>query len=187
MAAVLYRRAAGESRLDAERSRLVERHVALADHRAHALPWGWRIPTTALGRALGPDARGTPVSARSRELRAGYSALRIEYTIRRGRLVRSGLSRSCGSTEAAPCLSRSTLRSRGWRSSCSTRYPAPTPTGTGGCGRWFAAPAARAVCRRAPLRPRPHPVRGRDRDRVQPDACLAHRTCRVGDAPRMGR
>ena len=95
MSAVLQRRAAGESRLDSERCRLVERHVGLADRIARLrCQWGMEDPDdtrsdalwglTLAGRGFQPD-RGSFGS---------YAALRIEYAIRRGRQLRSGLPRS---------------------------------------------------------------------------------------------
>jgi DNA-directed RNA polymerase specialized sigma subunit len=95
MDTVAYHRAAGGRRLDAERGRLVERHLRLAekiartrclrgrddpdDTRSDAF-WG----LTLAGCAFQPD-RGSFAS---------YAALRIEYAIRRGRQIRSGLPRS---------------------------------------------------------------------------------------------
>lgn len=95
MDAVLHRRTAGEWRLDAERCRLVERHVALAERIARMrCHWGLEDPDdtrsdalwglTLAGRAFQPD-RGSFGT---------YAALRIEYAIRRGRQVRSGIPRS---------------------------------------------------------------------------------------------
>ena len=95
MGAVLQCRAAGEWRLDAERSRLVERHVALAERIARMrCYWGVEDPDdtrsdalwglTLAGRGFQPD-RGSFGT---------YAALRIEYAIRRGRQVRSGLPRT---------------------------------------------------------------------------------------------
>ena len=95
MGAVLHRRAAGEWRLDAERCRLIERHVVLAERIARMrCRWGLEDPDdtrsdalwglTLAGRGFQPD-RGSFGT---------YAALRIEYAIRRGRQVRSGLPRS---------------------------------------------------------------------------------------------
>jgi DNA-directed RNA polymerase specialized sigma subunit len=95
MGAVLPRRAAGEWLLDTERCRLVEQHVGLAERIARMrCHWGLDDPDdtrsdalwglTLAGRGFQPD-RG---SFRT------YAALRIEYAIRRGRQVRSGLPRS---------------------------------------------------------------------------------------------
>jgi DNA-directed RNA polymerase specialized sigma subunit len=94
MGAVLHCRAAGERRLDAERRRLVERHVGLAERIARMrCYWGMEDPDdtrsdalwglTLAGRGFQPD-RGSFGT---------YAALRIEYAIRRGRQVRSGLPR----------------------------------------------------------------------------------------------
>ena len=104
MGAVLHRRAAGEWRLDAERCRLVEWHVALAERIARRrCHWGLEDPDdtrsdalwglTLAGRAFQPD-RGN--------FRA-YAALRIEYAIRRGRQVRSGLPRPMWEQGSTPC------------------------------------------------------------------------------------
>lgn len=95
MGAVLRLHAAGECRLDAERCRLVERHVGLAERIARMrCHWGLEDPDdtrsdafwglTLAGRGFQPD-RGSFGT---------YAALRIEYAIRRGRQVRSGLPRS---------------------------------------------------------------------------------------------
>jgi RNA polymerase sigma factor (sigma-70 family) len=95
MAAVAQRRSARVRLLDAERRRLVERHIRLAEkialQRCH---WGHEDPDdtrsdafwglTLAGAAFRPD-RGSFTA---------YAALRIDYAIRRGRQVRSGLPRS---------------------------------------------------------------------------------------------
>lgn len=94
MGAVLHRRTAGEWRLDAERCRLVERYVGLAERIARLrCRWGLEDPDdtrsdalwglTLAGRRFQPD-RGSFGT---------YAARRIEYAIRRGRQVRSGLPR----------------------------------------------------------------------------------------------
>ena len=91
---MLHRCAAGEWRLDDERRRLVERHVGQAERIARMrCYWGIEDPDdtrsdalwglTLAGRGFQPD-RGTFGT---------YAALRIEYAIRRGRQLRSGLPR----------------------------------------------------------------------------------------------
>jgi DNA-directed RNA polymerase specialized sigma subunit len=103
MGAVLYRRGAGERGIGAEWSRLVELHVGLAERIARRrCRWGLEDPDdtrsdafwglTLAGRAFEPD-RGSF---------ATYATLRIEYAIRRGRQVRSGLSRSVWEQGGAP-------------------------------------------------------------------------------------
>ncbi|MBV9415530.1 MAG: sigma-70 family RNA polymerase sigma factor [Solirubrobacterales bacterium] len=95
MAAVVDRRTAGNRRLDAERYRLIEGHVRLAEKIArNRCRWGREDPDdtrsdafwglTLAGRAFQPGCGNF----------AAYAALRIEYAIRRGRQVRSGLTRS---------------------------------------------------------------------------------------------
>jgi RNA polymerase sigma factor (sigma-70 family) len=95
MAAVANRSTAGGSSLDPERSRLVERHVRLAEKIARTrCLWGRDDPDetrsdafwglTLAGCAFQPDKGSF----------ASYAALRIEYAIRRGRQMRSGLPRS---------------------------------------------------------------------------------------------
>lgn len=94
MAAVVDRRMAGNRRLDAERRRLVEGHVRLAEKIARMrCRWGHEDPEdtrsdafwglTQAGRAFQPDCGSF----------TAYASLRIEYAIRRGRQVRSGISR----------------------------------------------------------------------------------------------
>jgi RNA polymerase sigma factor (sigma-70 family) len=86
---------AGVRSLDAERRRLVERHIRLAEKIAlHHCRWGHEDPDdtrsdafwglTLAGAGFRPD-RGSFTS---------YAALRIDYAIRRGRQVRSGIPRS---------------------------------------------------------------------------------------------
>jgi DNA-directed RNA polymerase specialized sigma subunit len=103
MGAVLHRRAAGERRLDAERCRLVERHVGLAERIARRrCRWGLEDPDDTRSDALW----GLTLAGRGFEPgRASfgtYAALRIEYAIRRGRQVRSGLPRSVWEQGARP-------------------------------------------------------------------------------------
>jgi DNA-directed RNA polymerase specialized sigma subunit len=103
MGAVLYRRGAGARTLDAERCRLVERHVWLAERIARSrCRWGLEDPDdtrsdalwglTLAGRAFQPDRGGF----------GSYAALRVENAIRRGRQVRSGLPRSVWERGGAP-------------------------------------------------------------------------------------
>jgi RNA polymerase sigma factor (sigma-70 family) len=95
MAAVAQRRTARVQSLDAERRRLVERHVRLAEKIAlKCCRWGREDPDdtrsdafyglTLAGAAFRPD-RGSFTA---------YATLRIDYAIRRGRQMRSGLPRS---------------------------------------------------------------------------------------------
>ena len=94
MAAFVYRRMAGVRPLDAERRRLVERHLPLAEKIARKrCLWGYEDPDdtrsdafwglTLAGRGFQPG-RGSFTA---------YAALRIEFAIRRGRQRRSGLPR----------------------------------------------------------------------------------------------
>jgi DNA-directed RNA polymerase specialized sigma subunit len=103
MGAVLYRRGAGERRLDAERYRLVEQHVWLAERIARRrCRWGLEDPDDTRSDALW----GLTLAGRAFEPGRGgfgtYAALRVEYAIRRGRQVRSGLSRSVWERGGAP-------------------------------------------------------------------------------------
>jgi RNA polymerase sigma factor (sigma-70 family) len=95
MAAFAYRQMAGVRTLDAERCRLVQRHLRLAEKIAlKRCMWGYEDPDdtrsdafwglTLAGRAFQPG-RGSFTA---------YAALRIEFAIRRGRQMRSGLPRS---------------------------------------------------------------------------------------------
>jgi DNA-directed RNA polymerase specialized sigma subunit len=95
MGAVLQCRAAGEWRLDAERSRLVERHVPLAERIARLrCHWGVEDPDDTRSDALwGLTLAGCGFQP-DRGSFGTYAALRIEYAIRRGRQVRSGLPRA---------------------------------------------------------------------------------------------
>jgi len=95
MGAVLYRRAAGEWLLDAERCRLVEQHVGLAERIARRrCHWGLEDPDDTRSDALW----GLTLAGRAFQSGRGsfgtYAAIRIEYAIRRGRQVRSGVPRS---------------------------------------------------------------------------------------------
>ena len=103
MAAVLDRRAAGESRLDVERCRLVERYVGLAESIARKrCRWGLEDPDDTRSDAFwGLTLAGRRFQP-GRMSFATYAAVRIEYTIRRGRQVRSGLSRSVWEHGGAP-------------------------------------------------------------------------------------
>lgn len=105
MAAVADRRMAGGRRLDAERCRLVEGHVRLAEKIARKrCRWGQEDPEdtrsdafwglTLAGRAFQPGCGSF----------AAYASVRIEYAIRRGRQVRSGLTRSAWERGDRPTL-----------------------------------------------------------------------------------
>lgn len=94
MAAIADCRAAEAWQLDAERSRLVEDHVRLAEMIARKrCRWGLEDPDDTrsdafwglmlAGRAFQPSRGSFPA----------YAALRIEYAIRRGRQMRSGVPR----------------------------------------------------------------------------------------------
>lgn len=94
MAAIAHCRAAEAWHLDAERSRLVEDHVRLAEKIARKrCRWGSEDPDDTrsdafwglmlAGRAFQPGRGSFPA----------YAALRIEYAIRRGRQMRSGVPR----------------------------------------------------------------------------------------------
>ena len=108
VAAIARRRMAGVRSLDAERRRLVEKHIRLAEKIArNHYKWGSEDPDetrsdafwglTLAGVGFRPD-RGSFTS---------YAALRIEYAIRRGRQVRSGIlaRRGSGATALRPYLS----------------------------------------------------------------------------------
>lgn len=95
MQAVACRRAANVLELDAERRRLVETHVHLAEQIAYKrCRWGredpddlrsdafWGLMLAA--RAFDPDRGSFPA----------YAVVRIEGAIRRGRQIRSGLTRT---------------------------------------------------------------------------------------------
>ena len=105
MAVVVDRRMARNRPLDAERCRLVEGHVRLAENIARKrCRWGQEDPDdtrsdaywglTLAGRAFRPGCGSFAV----------YAALRIEYAIRRGRQMRSGLPRSAWERGERPVL-----------------------------------------------------------------------------------
>jgi DNA-directed RNA polymerase specialized sigma subunit len=95
MGAVPYRRAAGEWRLDAERCRLVERHVRLAERIARRrCRRGLEDPDDTRSDALWGLTLAGCAFQPGRGSFGTYAALRIEYAIRRGRQIRSGLPRS---------------------------------------------------------------------------------------------
>src|SRR5262245_42905251 len=95
MEACSYRDAARGWELDADRARLVQRHVGLAEKIARArCRWGLEDPDDTRSDALW----GLILAARGFQPDRGsftnYAALRIEYAIRRGRQIRTGLPRS---------------------------------------------------------------------------------------------
>jgi RNA polymerase sigma factor (sigma-70 family) len=134
---------AGVRSLDAERRRLVEKHIRLAEKIArNHYQWGNEDPDetrsdafwglTLAGVGFRPD-RGSFTS---------YAALRIEYAIRRGRQVRSGIPRSAwergdrtaaislnapvgnGSTELIDLLRARSESEEGWLADAVRRLPA---------------------------------------------------------------
>jgi RNA polymerase sigma factor (sigma-70 family) len=91
--------------LDAERCRLVESHVRLAEKIARSrCRWGSEDPDDTRSDALW----GLMLAARAFQPARGsfvaYAALRIEYAIRRGRQVRSGLPRTLWEQGDRPTL-----------------------------------------------------------------------------------
>ena len=165
MGAVSYRRGARERGIGAERRRLVELHVGLAEGIARRrCRWGLEDPDdtrsdafwglTLAGRAFRPG-RGSF---------ATYAALRIEFAIRRGRQVRSGLSRSVWEQGGAP-----------WPLSLNV------PTGEGGGEVLDALPSAdpdwtwwlRDAVRRLPARERLVVGLRYDRDLTQSEVAAA--------------
>src|SRR5215813_10486056 len=89
------RHTARDWELDTERSRLVQSHIGFAEKIARArCRWGLEDPDDTRSDALW----GLTLAARAFQPDRGsftnYAALRIEYAIRRGRQIRSGLPRS---------------------------------------------------------------------------------------------
>jgi RNA polymerase sigma factor (sigma-70 family) len=85
----------GGWRLDAERCRLVEGHVRLAERIARKrCRWGSEDPDDTRSDAFWGLTLAGRCFQPSRGSFATYATVRIEYAIRRGRQIRSGLPRS---------------------------------------------------------------------------------------------
>ncbi|HTX09550.1 MAG TPA: sigma-70 family RNA polymerase sigma factor [Solirubrobacteraceae bacterium] len=95
MEASACRQAARSWRLDAERSRLAQRYVSLAEKIARArCRWGLEDLDDTRSDALWGLILAAHGFQPERGSFTNYAALRIEYAIRRGRQIRSGLPRS---------------------------------------------------------------------------------------------
>ena len=91
--------------LDAERCRLVESHVRLAEKIARTrCRWGSEDPDDTRSDALWGLILAARAFQPARGSFAAYAALRIEYAIRRGRQVRSGLPRTLWEQGNRPTL-----------------------------------------------------------------------------------
>ena len=98
-------RAAKALQLDAERRRLVEAHVRLAEKIAlRRCRWGLEDPDDTRSDALWGLMLAGRAFDPSRGSFAAYAALRIEGAIRRGRQLRSGLSRTLWEQGDRPTL-----------------------------------------------------------------------------------
>ena len=94
MAAFAHRRLAGVGPLDAERRRLVQRHLRLAEKIAlKRCLWGYDDPNDTRSDAFWGLTLAGRTFQPGRGSFTAYAALRIEFAIRRGRQKRSGLPR----------------------------------------------------------------------------------------------
>lgn len=189
MAAVADRRVAGGWPLDAERCRLGQRHVRLAEKIARQrCPWGQEDPDdtrsdafwglTLAGRALDPG-RGSFTA---------YAACRIEYSIRRGRQIRSGIPRSAWEKgdRGGPVSLNAAVRKDGPADNRCAPGSARVRGGLAG-RRAPTAAGARSSSPQAALLPRSQPVGDRTGHRTQPDAGLADRASGSREAAQLDR
>ena len=135
MEEVAYCRAAKALQLDAERCRLVEGHVRLAEKIAlKRCRWGLEDPDDTRSDALW----GLMLAGRAFDAGRGsfpaYAALRIEGAIRRGRQIRSGLPRTLWEQGDRPTLVSLNVRVGEGDAELLDVLPAPS----GGEDEWLA-------------------------------------------------
>ena len=182
--AVLYRRAAKALQLDPARCRLVESHVRLAEKIARRdCRWGSEDPDDTRSDALW----GLILAARAFQPERGtfgsYAAFSIEGAIRRGRQLRSGIPRPMWEQGDHPTLVSLNVPVGEGREELLDMLPAPSDAEDELVGRRTpTAPRTRMPGAAASLLPRSLAVGYRADHRMYPDAGLADRTRRSGEA-----